>query len=396
VTRRSRSGSDRFALPLLLAGLLLPAGARAQQDDPPVVIDHANEIRRVVEGDSLTYFLAGNVRAHRGPIQMRSQRAAIYRQSGIADFEGNVHFWDRTTEIYANRVVYEETTNVAHATGRVQLIDRESGSQVLADTIDYRRDEELAIARPRPHGVIMPRDTTAEAPFDLYADEMRLKSDSTATEVVAVDSVLIERADLTAVADSLWYDQDEGRVALRIRPKVETEGTFLTAERIDVLLTESVISALAAVEGARAIDKTDSIPTSVPAAFENVSRTSFLEGDSLYIAFREGEIDWLVAEGKARSFNYARESPPGPIETWSVNYLLGERLRLNFNGDTLDVVVASGGHRGIYRSEEIRVGGPLRRESEPIPLPDLSAIAGGSPERGSVARRGIRSGRGNG
>ena len=75
--------------------------------------------------------------------------------------------------------------------------------------------------------------------------------------------------------------------------------------------------------------------------------------------------------------NYALESPHGAVETWSVNYLLGERLELNFRGDTLSRVTATGGHRGVYRSEEVRIAGPERRPSEPIPIPpELALLAG--------------------
>ncbi len=342
-----------------------------------MVIDHANVIRRVEEGDSLTYFLEGNVRAHRGPVRMRSQLATIYRQSGIADFQRNVRFWDQTTEIFADQVVYEELTNVAIATGNVQMIDRDSGSQVVADTVHYFRDDELIIARPRPHGTLLGSDSTAQSePFDVYADEMRFRSDSMGSTVVAVRRVLIERSDLTALADSLIYDDNEERVALRINPQVETEETFLSADRIDIHMTENDIESLVALAQARAIDKTDTIPDAVPAAFEHVSETSYLEGDSIYIAFEDEGIDWLVAEGRARSLNYTRESSSGVVETWSINYLLGERLRLNFRGDTLEQVVASGGHRGLFRSEDVRVGGVERRPSEPIPLPDLSVTVG--------------------
>jgi hypothetical protein len=89
----------------------------------------------------------------------------------------------------------------------------------------------------------------------------------------------------------------------------------------------------------------------------------------------------LVAEGRARSLNYALESAPGAVETWSVNYLLGDRLELSFRGDTLSRVVASGGHRGVYRSEEVRKEGPERRPSEPIPLPEMALLAAGAPGR---------------
>jgi hypothetical protein len=160
-----------------------------------------------------------------------------------------------------------------------------------------------------------------------------------------------------------------------VEPKVETAETFLTAQWIDVLMEDDDISALVARESARAVQKTDSIPERVPLAFDNVSPSSYLEGDSIHISFAAEGIDWLVAEGNARSLNYSLESPRGPTETWSVNYLLGHRLWLNFTGDTLRQVVASGGHRGIYRTEEVRVGGPERRESEPIPFPVLSVVA---------------------
>ena len=90
---------------------------------------------------------------------------------------------------------------------------------------------------------------------------------------------------------------------------METLETYLTAEQIDVILEENRIDALVARDRARAVDKTDSIPGVVPAAFNNVSDRSFLEGDSLNIEFADGRIDWLVAQGSARSLNYALESP---------------------------------------------------------------------------------------
>jgi lipopolysaccharide export system protein LptA len=361
---------------------------RAQAEDEPVVIDHANVLRRVVEGDSLTYFLEGAVRAHRGPIQMRSDRASIFRASQVADFEGNVHFWDATTEIYADRLLYYEVTDQAIATGSVQVIDRRSGSQVAADTVHYDRVRDVITAHPRPHGIVLPQDTTEqEDPFHVWADLMVFRSDSTGTEMDGLGHVLIERTDLTAVGDSLHYDERVSRVALRKEPRVETLETYLTAQRIDVLLEDNRLDALVALEDARAVEKTDSLPPAVPAAFNHVSDYSFLEGDSLIIEFTNGEIEWLVAQGAARSLNYALESTPGPIETWSVNYLLGERLELNFRGDTLGRVVASGGHRGVYRSEEIRRGGPERRPSEPIPLPEMALLAAAVPGRNRKATR---------
>jgi hypothetical protein len=223
--------------------------------------------------------------------------------------------------------------------------------------------------------VLVPRDSASGEPFDLYADEMRFRSDSLRSEVVAVDSVLIERTDLTAIADSLFYDDETEIVRLRRSPKVETAETFLVADDIDVLMTDNEVSALVALGRARAVNKRDSVPAAVRLAFENVSRTSFLEGDSLYVSFADDGIDWLVAERDARSLNYSRESPPGPVETWSVNYLQGARLRLNFRGDSLSQVVATGGHRGVYLSEAVRVGGPERRPSEPIPLSEPAAVA---------------------
>lgn len=373
------------------AALLVPAIARAQAQAPPLVIDYADVLRRTVQGDTLLYHLEGNVRAHRGDLFMRSQQAVVDRTSGEADFTRNVHFSDPTTELYADHVHYTDATDVAVADGRVQVIDRGSGSNVNADTVRYDRRLGLVTARPRPHAVLMPEDTTGqEEPFDLYADEMRFLSDSTRNQFVAVRKVLIERSDLTAIGDSLFYDRDAGVVALRIGPQVETEETYLTASRIDVEMADRELKALVAVGRAQAVQKGDSIPPWVPPAFDNVAQTSFLDGDSIYISMVDGGIDWLVAEGHARSLNYARESPPGPIETWSVNYLLGNKLTLNFSADTLERVVATGGQRGVYRKEDVRIGGPEHRPSEPIPLPADFGVAGTALAAGR-RRRGGRS-----
>jgi len=95
-------------------------------------------------------------------------------------------------------------------------------------------------------------------------------------------------------------------------------------------------------------------------------------------------IDWIVSEGHARSYYYVRESPRGPVETWALNYLLGQKLRLNFRSDSLDQVVATGGHRGVYRSEQVRVEGPRQVPSEPIPLPDESPTAAAAPPDGGA------------
>ncbi len=348
-----------------------------------MVLDYYDELNRVVDGDSLTYFLNGNVRAHRGEVHMRSQRAVVYRKSQVADFQQNVHFWDETMELYADHVVYFELADVAVATGSVQVIDRETGSQLKADSVHYERAVGVLTARPRPEMVLVPRDTTAsQEPFHVWADQMRFFSDSTRSELVATRRVLIERADLTAIGDSLFYDEKASQVALRIEPKVETASTFLTAERIDVDLSKDQrLEALIAMGAARAIDKRDSVPEAVPLAFDNLSPTSFLEGDSLHVAFTGEDVDWIVSDGHARSFYYVRESERGATETWALNYLLGRRLRLNFRGDTLDQVLATGGHRGIHDATVVDMAGPRRLPSEPIPLPPQGTAAVTEPRR---------------
>ena len=60
---------------------------------------------------------------------------------------------------------------------------------------------------------------------------MIFHNDSTGTEMDGLGKVLIERTDLTAVGDSLHYDETDRRVALRKEPRVETLETYLTAEK---------------------------------------------------------------------------------------------------------------------------------------------------------------------
>jgi hypothetical protein len=242
--------------------------------------------------------------------------------------------------------------------------------------------------------VMVPRDTTStEEPFHVWADEMRFYSDSTRSELVAVRKVLVERTDLTAIGDSLHYDENAARVALRVAPQVETAETFLSAELIDIDLSDDQrLKALIAVGRARALDKRDSVPAAVPQAFDNISPTSFLEGDSLHIAFTGESIDWIVAAGQARSYQYVRESVAGVVETWALNYLLGRHLLLNFRDDSLNQVLATEGHRGVHRTTEVKVSGPRELPSEPIPVPEgprsFLALPPGGEGGGARPRRG--------
>ena len=126
---------------VVLAGLVLGPRAgtlHAQQAEEPIVIDHADELRRLMEADSLTYLLTGNVRAHRADVRMRSQRATIYRASSIADFEqliARTTFAPDSNEGYVDRtlgtcLVGPSELDCETKSYRVRIGDREANLDI--------------------------------------------------------------------------------------------------------------------------------------------------------------------------------------------------------------------------------------------------------------------------
>jgi lipopolysaccharide export system protein LptA len=378
----------RLLAALVAVGALLAANrpALAQRGGPTerLVVEHAEQVQRLAQGDSVSYYLDGDVRARRGDLRLTAQHVVILDWLGIADFSRDVHIWDPDNELFADHVTYTDSTDVAVANGNVQIVDRESGSQLKSQQAVYDRPAGVLTATEKPEMLLLPNPEegappdSAEEPIHVWARQVQLHR---ATEdIVATGEVLIRRgADLTAKADSVHFLRTAERVALRGKPRVETDRFYIEGREIDAAMPGQTLQSLLARGEAQATSRSDSIPAQAVTELGEASPSSWIAGDSLRVAFRDKAARSLDALGDARSLNYSLESRAGDASTWALSYLLAGHIRLVFDegGEGLRRVEASQEGRGLYRTVALTGAEPdtARAAVPPVAAPSAAAPA---------------------
>jgi lipopolysaccharide export system protein LptA len=336
-------------------------------------VEHADQTQRLTQGDSVSYYLDGNVRIRRGDLRITAQHAVVLEWIGVVDLSRDVHLWDPEQELYSDHLTYTDSIDVAVATGNVQLVDRESQSQLRSGQVVYDRPRGILTATGDPEMILLPDDpqregeTAAEdSVVPVHVWSRQVVRTEAPEEVVATGEVLVKRGEeLTARADTLRAPADRDVLELRGGPpRVETGRFLVEGGEVDVLLRDDRIAGLLARGEARASSSADSIPARAVEELGDASPGSWLAGDTLRIAFEEGEIRSVTAVGDAKSLTYALESRSEEAATWALSYLLAGEIALHFDAQAEDVhrVEASARGRGLYRTAA--VAGP---EGQPLP-----------------------------
>jgi lipopolysaccharide export system protein LptA len=356
-----------------VAAVLIARAAGAQEPEDRLFVEHADQTQRLTQGDSVSYYLDGNVRIRRGDLRITAQHAVVLEWIGVVDLSRDVHLWDPEQELYSDHLTYTDSIDVAVATGNVQLVDRESQSQLRSGQVVYDRPRGILTATGEPEMILLPDDPEREAeaaeedsvvPVHVWSRQV-VRTESP-EEVVATGEVLVKRGEeLTARADTLRAPADRDVLELRGGPpRVETGRFLVEGGEVDVLLRDDRIAGLLARGEARASSSADSIPARAVEELGDASPGSWLAGDTLRIAFEEGEIRSVTAVGEAKSLTYALESRSEEAATWALSYLLAGEIALHFDAQAEDVhrVEASERGRGLYRTAAI--AGP---EGQPVP-----------------------------
>ncbi|MFN2433124.1 MAG: hypothetical protein ABR599_09995 [Gemmatimonadota bacterium] len=341
---------------MVVAPLRLPA-----QEGERLIIEHADQVQRLAQGDSVSYYLDGNVRGRRGDLRLTAEHAVVLEWLGLLDLSRNVHVWDAEQELFADHVTYTDSTDVAVATGNVQVVDRASGSQLRSQQVVYDRAAGLLTATQDPEMILLPDPADPDSagastdsvpePIHVWSEQVQLFTDG--EDLLATGDVLIRRGEtLTAKADSVRRVPEGGVLALRGTPRVESDRFYVEAAQIDVLLPGDELEALVARGQARATSVADSIPPRAVEALGNASPGSWLAGDTLRFTFEDEVLRTLRASGSARSLSYGLESSAGDATTWALNYLLAGRIDLFFDaaGESLRRVEATRDGQGVYRT----------------------------------------------
>ncbi|MEA2062117.1 MAG: LptA/OstA family protein [Gemmatimonadota bacterium] len=298
---------------------------------------------RRVSSDTLMYYVdAGRYRAL-GSLRWESMGLAgtglagdYYRSTDLLVIEGEAVARDSLRRLEADKIEYDYATGRVRAEGSVVLTDTRSGSMATAASGLYDRGTDISILTGRPKVVFyLESDSLKLRPYNLTCDRLlNFGADS----MVATGRVVLADDSLRATSDSLFHDRASGRSYFRSGgPRIDHPAYSMRGGKIDILTSGRRLELVVATGSARGefFQAGRGVDTS------GTGMDNWIEGDTLNVAFGPAGLDSIVAAGEARS--YLRQS----LEE-SVNYVIGSRILLLWQGGLIDRMEVAGGGRGLY------------------------------------------------
>jgi len=207
-------------------------------------------------GNRVTWLGRPNLACPDG-LRIRADSAVVYEFNGRNELIGNVEFDTADRTLRARRADYFENEGRLDAWGSVVLTDRKDGTQVRGDTLlfldsgPFRQTESLVVTGGRPRATLPTSGTTPGSPSDPYeirANRLRFEGERF---LWGDGRVEIERGELTAEADSLVFDQEEGLLILRVDARVERGSVTARGGILNLTLRDDRLEMLQARENGR-------------------------------------------------------------------------------------------------------------------------------------------------
>lgn len=249
---------------------------------------------------------------------------------------GNVVYRDSTRALTAQRVVYTERQAHINAQGQVVFVDRETGSTLRGQVLDYWREqpgrpERVILSSGRPNAVIVRQDSVTLQP-DTTIIDANLMDIAGKDAFLATGSVEIRRTGgLIARAQRADYNEPAGRMILIGQASVQDSAMHLIGDSIHTFLRDGEFSQVDAYRNAKIL-----------------SDDMDVESDRLHIVLDTGVVQRLIAVGTTDRQAHA-SSPQFEVTADSIDAIAP--------GQKLDRAIAVGNAEGV-RTDSLDVSLP--------------------------------------
>lgn len=358
----------------VLVASLTPGSSAAQQRCRYTVLDPTrgySQSTQTASGDFVHYFSGGIDYQCPDGARILADSAAIFQGENLAQLFGNVRFTDPQTELVANRADYYANARQLQAWDDVRLFDRINGAVISGEELVLYRAtpsrpmDRMIISGGTPHATVYLTDGGLESvvPYEVDADRFTLEG---RRFFRAGGNVVVDRATLHAVGDSLDFDQDLGIMSVFENARVQDASFDLTARTVTVLTPKGTVEEVLAREEAELVG--DGVFLEAPAVRmfveqNQVERLVALRWippvpDSATLAARETAAvppDSAGASGVGEASAPPEEDPPGdPVEALLPRpsaiaedfHLWADSIDVRSPGQVLDRVIAVGAARG--------------------------------------------------
>lgn len=357
------------------------------------VVQADRVIHRIIGGEAVTYYY-GNFYLDRDTVVVRADSAHVFNDRDIVRLFDNVRIRHHETLISSNWAEYRREMGEADLRGNVRVLDAGTQATALegelredmqllrligdarletpeytisADTLvrDSRRERGEAFGNVR---IVDPRaNTVVTGERGLFAydgswaevdrqptlwtiEEGREPVHSVARlmrffrykdQAVMVDSVVITQGRMRAYADTA-VSHGRDHVMLMGRPRlIDGDRTRMYGDFIDFFYQNGVLDRVILLGQAR---MEDTEPESLSALYRGLPEMDVLEGDSITVHFKEGEIHRADVVGQARSIYV----PMDMRDEVAYNEVRGDTLVLRFQHERVREVEVRGNMVGTY------------------------------------------------
>jgi hypothetical protein len=400
-------------------------------------------------GGARVFYVSNPRLSCEGGIRIDADSMVSFEATGFNQLMGNVYFEDEARRLISNNARYFDQVSRLEAEGDVELTDRASGNVVNGQNLLYlraiegRRQEELTVWGGRATARLYPSNPNRRddpdappeggaeggdvAPYDVVADRIFLRGE---TYVQATGQVEAVRDSLTALGDTLRYDQGRERILLTSQARLVQDRFDLAGDEIFIDLPGDTIRLIEARGHGRllgedldldapfihmdftagTLDGLKATPLRPAQEFrmivglrilpeeldeealkrpEATSETFFITADSLDVRSPGEVLERMTAVGRARAVSSARDSlnTPDTPDVIRDDWMIGDTVTAIFvsqplasNPDSTEYVLrtleAQGSAASLYRMASDSTASTAGPESDTAPLGDAEPEGG--------------------
>lgn len=270
-----------------------------------------------------------------GGIRINADSMVAYEATGFNQLMGAVMFEDESRLLLARNARYFDQVGRLEADGDVELTERESGNVLTGDNLLYlregfgRQEEELTVWGERARALLQPGSSGEEGadgaeatPYDVEASRIFLRGES---YVRAIGDVVVVRDSLDARADTLFYDEEVGRLLLQGSARVLQAEYDLSGRTVVMVLPGDTIRELEARGEA-----------------ELIGEELDLDAPIIRMAFDGGELSNLWASpfrpGKPVALLSGQGTLPVEVDSLDLTRPVANATDFRIEADSLDVL----------------------------------------------------------
>lgn len=304
---------------------ILKGSVHVRKDTVNMFCDSAYffETRNVLE-------LMGRVIVINGKRKIQARKIIYFPDENVTECLGNVRASSPDDSLYTKRLLYNLKVKEATANQEVFLLSK-NDNVIITGQNGYFNDAAnyLKISQ---NSYLMQIDTAKNDTFQVWSKTLEYYGD-TLNYAKAIDSVIIKQNNFTAHCDTAWYYSKLERSLLRGKPQVWFDKSELTGDFIDAEFDSSALKHIDIRGNARAKTLHDSAR----------SEYNIITGKKLEFFIKDKNPSLIIGRDNASSIYYIdQENDSGS------NYSTSDSIFVYFKEGELDSIRIVGGAQGTY------------------------------------------------